>query len=95
MPKLYDHASPYILQHTDGRIVFVIPYEHDFSLIGTTDSDYQGDPAAVAITDDETAYLCAAVEPLLQAAGHARPGAVGLCRRAAAASTTPPATSRR
>jgi glycerol-3-phosphate dehydrogenase len=61
VPRLYDHASPYILQHTDGRVVFVIPYEQDFSLIGTTDSDYQGDPAEVAITDDEIGYLCAAV----------------------------------
>jgi glycerol-3-phosphate dehydrogenase len=61
VPKLYDHASPYILQHTDGRVVFVIPYEHQFSLIGTTDSDYQGDPASVEITDDEVRYLCAAV----------------------------------
>jgi glycerol-3-phosphate dehydrogenase len=61
VPRLYDHASPYILQHTDGRVVFVIPYEQEFSLIGTTDSDYQGDPAEVAITDAEIDYLCAAV----------------------------------
>jgi glycerol-3-phosphate dehydrogenase len=61
VPRLYDHASPYILQHNDGRVVFVIPYEQEFSLIGTTDSDYQGDPAEVEITEDETRYLCAAV----------------------------------
>jgi glycerol-3-phosphate dehydrogenase len=61
VPRLYDHASPYLLQHTDGRVVFVIPYEQEFSLIGTTDSDYQGDPAEVAITDAEIDYLCAAV----------------------------------
>jgi glycerol-3-phosphate dehydrogenase len=61
VPRLYDHASPYILQHTDGRVVFVIPYEQDFSLIGTTDSDYRGDPAEVEVTDDEIGYLCAAV----------------------------------
>ncbi|HEX5077602.1 MAG TPA: glycerol-3-phosphate dehydrogenase [Geminicoccaceae bacterium] len=66
VPKLYDHASPYILQHTDGRVVFVIPYEQDFSLIGTTDSDYRGDPAAVAVTDDEIAYLCAATSRYLK-----------------------------
>ena len=50
-----DHA--YILQNRDGRIVFVIPYEDDFSLIGTTDVDYQGDPAAVSISTEETTYL--------------------------------------
>jgi glycerol-3-phosphate dehydrogenase len=61
VPRLYDHESPYILQHTDGRVVFVIPYEQEFSLIGTTDSDYRGDPAEVAITDAEIDYLCAAV----------------------------------
>lgn len=58
VPKLYDHGSPYILQHTDGRVVFIIPYEQDYSLIGTTDSDYDGDPAEVEITDDEIRYLC-------------------------------------
>jgi glycerol-3-phosphate dehydrogenase len=66
VPKLYDHESPYILQHTDGRVVFVIPYEQEFSLIGTTDSDYHGDPAEVAITDDEIDYLCAAVSRYLK-----------------------------
>jgi len=66
VPRLYDHASPYILQHTDGRVVFVIPYERDFSLIGTTDSDYSGDPGEVAITDDEIDYLCAAVTRYLK-----------------------------
>jgi glycerol-3-phosphate dehydrogenase len=66
VPRLYDHESPYILQHTDGRVVFIIPYEQDFSLIGTTDSDYHGDPAEVAITDDEIAYLCGAVSRYLK-----------------------------
>ena len=47
VPRLYDHDSPYILQHTDGRVVFVIPYGGRYSLIGTTDQDYEGDPAAV------------------------------------------------
>ncbi|MEM7024126.1 MAG: glycerol-3-phosphate dehydrogenase [Pseudomonadota bacterium] len=61
VPKLFDHDSPYILQNDDRRVVFVIPYERRFSLIGTTDSDYDGDPAQVAPTDDEIAYLCRAV----------------------------------
>ena len=41
----------YILQNPDGRIVFAIPYEHDFTLIGTTDVPYAGAPGAVAISD--------------------------------------------
>jgi glycerol-3-phosphate dehydrogenase len=58
--KLYDHDRCYIFQNDDGRIVFAIPYEDDFTLIGTTDRDYQGDPADVTATSDEVAYLCAA-----------------------------------
>ena len=56
--KLYDHDRCYIFQNDDGRIVFAIPYEDDFTLIGTTDRDYQGDPADVTATAEETAYLC-------------------------------------
>ncbi len=59
--KLHDGDHPYILQNTDKRIVFVIPYETDYSLIGTTDVDYDGDPAEVRITPAETDYLCAVV----------------------------------
>ncbi|MCX8998415.1 glycerol-3-phosphate dehydrogenase [Rhizobiaceae bacterium BDR2-2] len=50
----------YFFQNPDGRIMFAIPYEQDFTLIGTTDRDYEGDPGAVAITDGEIDYLCAA-----------------------------------
>lgn len=57
VPKLHNDPQAYILQNVDQRIVFVIPYEDDFSLIGTTDVDYQGDPAQVAISDAETDYL--------------------------------------
>jgi glycerol-3-phosphate dehydrogenase len=60
VPKLYGHDRCYIFQNADNRIIFAIPYEDDFTLIGTTDRDYTGDPGAVAITKDETAYLCAA-----------------------------------
>ena len=60
VPKLYDHDRSYIFQNSDGRIFFTIPYERDFTLIGTTDRDYEGDPAKVAITPEESAYLCAA-----------------------------------
>ena len=58
VPKLFDHDRCYIFQSADGRIVFVIPYETDFSLIGTTDSDYEGDPALVSPSREEIAYLC-------------------------------------
>jgi glycerol-3-phosphate dehydrogenase len=61
VPKLHDGAHPYILQNIDKRIVFVIPYENDYSLIGTTDVEYQGDPREVAITPEETDYLCSVV----------------------------------
>jgi glycerol-3-phosphate dehydrogenase len=59
VPKLFDHDYAYIFQNSDRRIVFAIPYEQDFTLIGTTDVDYRGDPAQVAIDADEVAYLCA------------------------------------
>ena len=60
VPKLYDHDRCYFFQLVDGRIFFAIPYEEDFTLIGTTDQDYRGDPAAVRATDSEIAYLCEA-----------------------------------
>lgn len=56
--KLFDHPYAYIFQHLDGRIVFAIPYEHDFTLIGTTDIDYHGDADKVAIDAGEIDYLC-------------------------------------
>lgn len=60
VPKLFDHDRAYIFQNSDGRIVFAIPYEGDFTLIGTTDVDFHGDPGSVAISPDEIAYLCRA-----------------------------------
>ncbi|WP_040486086.1 glycerol-3-phosphate dehydrogenase [Lutibaculum baratangense] len=60
VPKLFDHDRAYIFQNEDGRIVFAIPYERDFTLIGTTDRDYEGDPGSVRITDEEIEYLCRA-----------------------------------
>ncbi|MFD1198396.1 glycerol-3-phosphate dehydrogenase [Brucella gallinifaecis] len=57
--KKFSDPRSYFFQNNDGRIIFAIPYEDDFTLIGTTDQDYQGDPAKVAITDKETDYLCA------------------------------------
>ena len=59
VPRLFEHRFAYIFQNEDRRIVFAIPYERDFTLLGTTDVDYQGDPAAVHIEASETSYLCA------------------------------------
>jgi len=56
--KLFSHDRAYIFQNSDGRIVFAIPYEGDFTLIGTTDVEFTGDPASVAISKDEVSYLC-------------------------------------
>lgn len=61
VPKLYDSDEAYILQSKDKRIVFVIPYEEDFTLIGTTDEDFQGDPGSVAISEGEKDYLVSIV----------------------------------
>lgn len=58
--KMFDHDRAYIFQNPDGRIIFAIPYESDFTLIGTTDRDWTGDPAKVAITEEETDYLLSA-----------------------------------
>jgi len=61
VPRLFDGAQAYILQNLDRRVVFAIPYERDFTLIGTTEVPFTGDPGKVAIAPEETDYLCAAV----------------------------------
>lgn len=64
VPKLFEGDHAYILQNKDNRIVFAIPYgyvsknENHFTLIGTTDLNYEGDPRKVKISDKETQYLC-------------------------------------
>jgi glycerol-3-phosphate dehydrogenase len=58
VPKLYEHDRCYIFQNTDGRIVFAIPYEQDFTLIGTTDQDYEGPLGDIKASEKEIAYLC-------------------------------------
>ncbi|MBV9560560.1 MAG: glycerol-3-phosphate dehydrogenase [Bradyrhizobium sp.] len=63
--KLYEHDRAYMFQNADGRIIFVIPYQDDFTLIGTTDRDYEGDPAKVKATDEEIKYLCASASEYL------------------------------
>jgi glycerol-3-phosphate dehydrogenase len=59
--KWFDHDRAYILQNTDERVVFVLPFEDDYVLIGTTDVDFDGDPGRVDITDEERHYLLACV----------------------------------
>ncbi|ROS01726.1 homodimeric glycerol 3-phosphate dehydrogenase (quinone) [Sinobacterium caligoides] len=61
VPRLNASDKAYLLQNTDGRIVFVIPYQQHYSLIGTTDEDYQGDPAAACIAEVEIDYLIQSV----------------------------------
>ena len=58
VPQLFAHRFAYIFQNIDRRIVFAIPYEEDFTLIGTTDVDHYGDPGDVRIDDTEVRYLC-------------------------------------
>ena len=60
VPRLFDHQRCYIFQNADSRIIFAIPYERDFTLIGTTDVDYQADPSDVAASPAEIDYLCKA-----------------------------------
>ncbi len=59
--KLFDGDKAFIFQNADGRVCFAIPYQQDFTLIGTTDEDYTGDPATVAISNAEETYLLDAV----------------------------------
>jgi glycerol-3-phosphate dehydrogenase len=61
VPRIYEGEHAYFLQNPDGRIEFVIPYEQRFTLIGTTDVPYSGDPSALQISADETRYLCDSV----------------------------------
>ena len=61
LPALYQGDQAYILQNDDRRVVFVIPYEGRFSLVGTTDVPHEGDARDARCTEEEAAYLCAAV----------------------------------
>jgi glycerol-3-phosphate dehydrogenase len=59
--RLFEHDAAYIFQNADRRIIFAIPYEQDYTLIGTTDVDFRGDPSCVTISKEEAEYLCRAV----------------------------------
>ena len=66
--RLYDHDRAYILQATDGRVVFAIPFARDFTLIGTTDRSFAGDPAAAAPDRGEIEYLCGVINDYFRVA---------------------------
>jgi glycerol-3-phosphate dehydrogenase len=58
VPKLFDHGCAYLFQNPDRRVVFAIPYQGDFTLIGTTDAEFKSDLASVAPSVEEIDYLC-------------------------------------
>ncbi|WP_299344636.1 glycerol-3-phosphate dehydrogenase, partial [uncultured Maritalea sp.] len=59
VPKIHQGDQAYIFQHSDGRVIFALPYETDFTLIGTTDKDFEGtDPGEAECSPEEKAYLC-------------------------------------
>ena len=59
--KLFDHEYTYIFQNGDGRVLFAVPYEQHYTLLGTTDIEVEGDPATVEIEQREVEYICKAV----------------------------------
>ncbi|EAQ27701.1 glycerol-3-phosphate dehydrogenase [Erythrobacter sp. NAP1] len=65
-PKLYDGEHCYIFQNKDDRIIFAIPYERDFTLVGTTDVLFTGDPSDIDISADEADYICKAANEYLR-----------------------------
>jgi glycerol-3-phosphate dehydrogenase len=67
VPRLYAHERAYILPTRDRRVVFAIPFERDYTLIGTTDVDFSGDPRAVLPTGEEIDYLCEAANDYFRA----------------------------
>ena len=65
-PRLFAGDHAYIFQNRDNRIVFAIPYEHEFTLVGTTDVAFVGDPQDIAISDEEARYICDTVNEYLR-----------------------------
>ena len=66
VPRLYDGDQAYMLQQPDGRIVFVFPYEGKYTLIGTTETDFYGDPSRAKLTDIERDYLISCVNTFFE-----------------------------
>jgi len=65
LPRLYDADHAYILQNDDRRVVFMIPFEQRYTLVGTTDVAHQGDPSRPEASADEVDYLCRAINRYL------------------------------
>lgn len=61
VPRLFEHDYAYIFQHPDGRVLFAIPFEGDFTLLGTTEIELATLPEHNQITPEEVAYICQAV----------------------------------
>lgn len=61
VPRLYSGEHAFMLQNPDGRIVFTIPYQEEFTLVGTTDVPFSGDATQVSISPEEVLYLCNSV----------------------------------
>jgi len=68
VPKLFQHEKAYIFQNADRRIIFAIPYEQHYTLIGTTDVDFNGDLSEIAASEEEIDYLCRAASEYFAAA---------------------------
>ena len=58
VPKLFEHPYTYIFQNADNRIIFAVPYEQDYTLLGTTDKELSGDPQHITIDEEEIDYIC-------------------------------------
>lgn len=70
VPRLFTHDHAYIFQGRDRRIIFAIPYERDFTLIGTTDVEHRGPPGEVEVSPEEVLYLCQEVSRYLRREVH-------------------------
>lgn len=66
VPKLFDHPYTYIFQNADNRILFAVPYENDFTLLGTTDVEIQAEPGSEKIEQSEIDYICSNASEYLQ-----------------------------
>jgi glycerol-3-phosphate dehydrogenase len=58
VPRCFDHDHAYAFRAQDGRLLFAIPYERDFTLIGSSDAPFEGDASQVGVDPEEIAYLC-------------------------------------
>jgi glycerol-3-phosphate dehydrogenase len=90
VPRVHAQKQAYILQNEDKRIVFVIPWMDEFSIIGTTDVEYKGDPKNVEIDESEINYLLKSITRTLRNSWHATisSGPTPACVRCAMTSQT-------